>query len=227
MEAQTVNPSAFGRLSKYVREPFSSLSHLAGAFAAFAGTIVLLICAHGALIPSIAFVAYGSGMVALFLASACHHGLNVPARMAARLERLDHSAIYLLIAGSYAPLCLITLRGPRGYGTLATICTLAVFGILATQLWRSAPVWVRIALYLTMGWILALSIGALRAILPPDAIALIVAGGLCYTIGCGVYLANVPHLAPGKFSAHDLWHVLVLAGCACHYAAILKFIAMA
>jgi len=214
-------------LSKSIREPFCALSHLAGAIGALVGTALLLVYAHGELVPSLAFLVYGLSMVALFTASAAHHGLKVPPKVAYRLLKLDYSAIYLLIAGSYAPICLITLKGPRGYGTFATVCTLAAFGILSANLWKNAPVWIRMSLYLGMGWILSLSIGALRAVLPPSAIAWIVAGGLCYTIGCGVYIADFPNFARGKFSSHDLWHVFVLGGSTCFYIAILKFIAMA
>lgn len=188
---------------------------------------MLLVSAHGAPIESLAYLVYGLSMVALFSASAFHHALPSKGSLAERLLRLDHCAIYLLIAGTYTPICLMTLRGPLGYGTLGAEYLLAAIGILMTTFWKGAPGWIRIVLYLSMGWVLAFSLGALRAALPPQGIEWIVMGGLCYTVGCGVYVINFPHLAPEKFSAHDLWHVFVLAGCACHFIAIFRYIALA
>ncbi|MDR3710423.1 MAG: hemolysin III family protein [Capsulimonadaceae bacterium] len=210
-----------------LRDPFCALSHLTGALCALVGTGALLVSAHGAPLPSAAYLVYGLSMVALFLASAFHHASPLRGRLAERLLRLDHSAIYLLIAGTYTPICLVTLKGALGYHTLLAEYLLAAIGIVLTNLWKDAPGWIRIALYLSMGWILAISIGPLRAALAPMGVDWIVIGGLCYTIGCLVYVGNFPHLAPGKFSAHDLWHVFVLAGCACHYIAIFRYIALA
>ncbi|HEY3330648.1 MAG TPA: hemolysin III family protein [Capsulimonadaceae bacterium] len=209
-----------------LKEPFSAVSHFVAALLALGGTIVLLIAAHGRLLDSLALLVYGLSMVALYMASAVYHALDVAPKIANRLMRLDHIGIYLLIAGSYTPMCLITMRGPVGYGILAAEYTLAAVGIALSICWKTAPDWVRVTMYLAMGWVLAFAIGPMRAAVPSEGIAWIVAGGLCYTVGCAIFALDRPHIWPGKFSAHDLWHLFVIAGSTCMYIPILKYVAL-
>jgi len=209
-----------------IREPFCSLSHGAGAVLAALGTVALVLLAGHRVLYTVAFVIYGASLVLLYSSSAMYHGLDGTPRDIEKLMRMDHAAIYLLIAGTYTPVCLLVLHRALGFPLLAAQYVLAATGISLTLMWRSAPAWIRVTLYLLMGWMIMLSMGQLKVLLPPDAIVWITAGGLSYTIGTVVFATDKPHIWPGRFSAHDLWHLFVLGGSACQFYAIWRFIAM-
>ena len=131
---------------------------------------------------------------------------------------LDHAAIYLLIAGTYTPYCLVTLRDANGLMILAVIWALALVGIALEAFWVFRPKWVSAVIYLAMGWMIVFSIGNLVALLAPMGVYLLVAGGLCYTVGTIFYvLKKVPWL-------HSVWHAWVLAGTCLHFFSILLYV---
>ncbi|HEX5322493.1 MAG TPA: hemolysin III family protein, partial [Capsulimonadaceae bacterium] len=213
--------SQIGRL---IREPFCGLSHSLGAALSVAGLVVLLVLAHGRPWQAISFTIYGCCLILLYTSSALYHSLRVGERYANWLLCLDHSAIYLLIAGSYAPICLVTLRGVWGWSLLGVECGLAAIGIATTFLRKGAGKRVRIFLCLAMGWLIIGAISPLCRLLPPAALAWMLSAGLVYGIGTVIYATDWPHLWPGRFSAHDLWHVFVLAGSTCYFVLILVFV---
>lgn len=207
----------------WIREPFCSLSHFAGFALSIAALVVLLIQANGPW--QIAGVAiYGASLILLYGASTIYHTLPVGERGRERLMRLDHISIYVLIAGTYVPVCLIALRGGWGWTLLGIEYGLAVTGILVTLFWKGAPHWVRMVLYILMGWLAALAITPLRQVLGATGMFWLVAGGVIYSVGAVIYALDRPHLWPGRFSAHDLWHVFVLGGSACHFVMVLSFV---
>ena len=208
----------------WVREPFSGLSHGAGALLSVLGLIVLLVLARGQAWLTLGFGIYGASLILLYTASALYHSLHVSERGLNRLMRCDHSAIFLLIAGTYAPLCLAPLRTGRGFSLLSAEYLLAGVGIVCVFLFNSKPEWLRVVLYMGMGWLAVLALPALRAVLPSAAIGWLVGGGVLYTVGTVFYATNWPKLWPGKFGAHDLWHIFVLAGSACHFVLMLFLI---
>jgi len=205
----------------WLREPFSGISHFVGAALSLAGMIVLLILAHGRLWYSIGFTIYGLSLIALYTSSTLYHSLHVSEKNQGRLQRFDYIAIFLLIAGTYAPICLTVLHGTVGWSLLGVVYGVALFGIGTILFWRRAPHWVRVVLYVAMGWAALFAFPAMRAALPPNAIVWLVAGGIVYTLGTVVYATDRPNLIPGKFSAHDLWHLFVLGGSACHFITML------
>ena len=209
-----------------LREPFCCISHGAGAILWAIGTIALIAAAGHRALYIVSFVIYGLSLVLLYTSSAVYHGLDVPEKLRDRLMRLDHSAIYLLIAGTYTPVCLLVLRQHHGYSILTAQYILAAIGITVTFAYKSAPHWVRVTIYLLMGWMIVVAMGPLTQLMPHEAVVLMYAGGLAYTIGTVVFATNRPHLWPGKFSAHDLWHVFVLAGSAFHFCVMYRFIAL-
>jgi hemolysin III len=209
-----------------IREPFSAFSHLFGAILGFAGMVVLIACAGKHPVAVFAFALFGAGAISLFLASAIHHSVPQSSPWYESLKLTDHAAIYFMILGSYAPLCLISLPAHIGAPIFLFQTALAIMGIVFTFSWKNAPAWVRLSLYLGMGWVLALLLAPLSATWDRSALMLLVIEGLSYTIGCAVYALDKPHIWPGKFSAHDLWHIFVLAGCACHFIAIFKCVAL-
>jgi hemolysin III len=214
-----------------LKEPFCAISHGLGA--------LLSLVALGALVPlairsrvwrASSLVVFGVSLVILYSASALYHGLRVRERFEGILQRLDHSAIFILIAGTYAPFCVGPLWGPWGVGLLGVEYALGLAGILLAWRQRSGDVRadaVRVGLYLAMGWAVTVVARPLWPALAGPVGGWLVAGGLAYTVGAIVFAADRPHLWPGRFSAHDLWHIFVLAGSACHFVAIRYFIAPA
>jgi hemolysin III len=214
------------RIARWIKEPFCGLSHLFGAALSVAGLVVLLVVTSGRPWHVTGVAIYGASLILLYVASTLCHSVRCSETSAKRLDRFDHAAIFLLIAGTYTPLCLVTLRGPWGWTILAVEWALAVVGIVLVVLGQVRAQWPRVAVYLAMGWIAMVAVVPLVQLLPGWAIFWMLAGGVLYTLGAILYAMDWPHLWPGKFHAHDLWHVLVLAASACHFVMILRFIAM-
>jgi hemolysin III len=171
------------------------------------------------------FAIYGASLVALYAASTLYHSLPVCPRRVEQLLVLDQVAIYLLIAGTYTPLCLVPLRGPSGWSLLAVVWGIAALGITLRLAWRTAPEWISVVLYLVMGWLALVVLQPLGRALAPPGIAWLFAGGLVYTAGAAIFASQRPRLWPGVFSSHELWHVFVLGGSACHFVVMLLFVA--
>jgi hemolysin III len=214
------------RIDRWIKEPFCGLSHLLGAALSVAGLIVLLVVTSGRpwLVTGVAI--YGASLVLLYVASALCHSVHCSVENGRRLDRLDHAAIFLLIAGTYTPLCLVTLRGPWGWTILAVEWTLAAIGIVLVTTRGIRRQWPRVAVYLAMGWVAIAAVFPIITVFPAWAIFWMVAGGVIYTLGAIVYAADWPRLWPGRFGSHELWHVFVLAGSACHFVLILCFVAL-
>jgi hemolysin III len=213
------NPSNRRRFA--LREPFSGLSHLGGAALGVVGLVALVDLSWGKPWHLSGFAIYGASLVLLYLASALYHLLPVSPQWVKRLQVLDHVGIYLLIAGTYTPICLVPLRGAWGWSILGVVWGLALFGIAIEIGWRQAPRWLGLVLYLLMGWLAVIAMGPLTQTLPPAAVAWLVAGGLVYTAGAVVFALERPRLWPGVFGSHDLWHLFVMGGSACHFVMML------
>lgn len=212
------------RLQRCIKEPFPALSHLVGAGLSVAGLVLLLVLARGRVLHLTGFSIYGITLILLYLASAAAHSLHCSPRMEDRLTRLDYAAIFLLIAGTYTPICLLALKGPVGWLLLAAIWGLALGGICTVFL-RGLSNWPRVILYGVMTWLALVAAGELLRVLPGPAIGWLAAGGIIYSLGAIVFLTDRPHLWPGKFAAHDLWHVMALLASACHFICIAGFMA--
>lgn len=189
----------------------NAVSHGVGALLSIAALVLLCIMAvsHGGEMRLVAAIAMGTTLTLEFLFSTLYHAL-VPERAKGVLRVFDHCAIYLLIAGSYAPFALITLADEGGPLLLAIECAIALAGIVAEVLLRERqPAWLSVVIYVAMGWGVAFKLPALVAALPTGAFWLLLAGGLCYTVGTAFYLAKrVPWM-------HLVWHLFVLAGAVC------------
>lgn len=209
---------------RWIREPFSAISHLLGAGLSIAGLVFLIILSQGKPWQIVSCAIYGASLIILYLASGVYHTLPLRPEYVKRLQKLDHIGIYVLIAGTYVPICLVTLRGGWGWSLFGVEYGLALAGILITLLWRNAPDWVRVVLYILMGWLASIALLPLIHALPAAGVAWLVGGGVVYTIGAVVYAMNKPNLWPGHFSAHDLWHIFVMGGSACHFILILRYV---
>jgi hemolysin III len=163
----------------------------------------------------------------MFSASAIYHLINAGPRVTLFLRKLDHSAIYLLIAGTYTPLCLHYFTGFWRFGFLVVIWSLALLGIAVKLVVISAPRWLTAGLYLVMGWLSIAALGEILSTIPPGALAWLLLGGLFYTGGAVVYILKQPDPFPGVFGFHEIWHIFVILGAFSHFALMLAYIAPA
>ena len=214
----TSDPFADAQPKFRLRDPFAGLSHLVGAILAIAGMVVLICMSPGKPWHIVSFSIYGATMITLYLASAVYHLIPQSVERMEQWLAVDQAAIYLLIAGTYTPICLVPLRGPWGWSLFGVIWGLAFTGIALRFAWKSAPKWLSLVLYLAMGWLCVIGGQALVKSLSPTAMAYLVLGGVLYTVGSVVFVTDRPRLWPGKFGAHDLWHVFVLGASGCHFA---------
>lgn len=202
----------------YAGERFNSISHLVGAVAALAGAVVLVVYAsiQGDPWKIVSFSIYGTTLFMLYLFSVLYHSLNGEVKKVFR--RLDHLAIYLLIAGTYTPFTLVTLNGVWGWWIFGAVWGLALLGMLlefVPQKRRILPV----IIYLVMGWICLVALKPLLQTLPMVGFWWLLAGGLFYTVGIVFYALDkrLKH-------AHGIWHLFVLAGSVCHYFCVLLYV---
>jgi hemolysin III len=193
------------------------LTHGAGALLSLVGLAVLVARSLGYRDPAhtAAVGVYGASLVAVFAASTLHHAVTAP-----RLKRLtlwlDHAGISALIAGTYTPFMLTVLAGATGLAVLGAVWALAAAGVAARAVRRLRSDAVSVPLYLLMGWLIVAVLPPFARRVPPAGLALLVAGGLCYSLGVGFFLWRRPY-------AHAAWHGCVLAGGALHYAAVLRY----
>ena len=214
-------------MTRRPRELFNVLTHLAGAVLAAVGLVVLAWMAieAGKTKHLLGFVIFGVSMIALYTSSALYHMLPLPASGVSRLRQLDHMMIYVLIAGTYTPICLVALGAPWGWGMLSLVWCLAVGGIIFKLRWMHAPAWLSPSLYLLMGWVGVVAAPEVYRSIHAGGVVWIVVGGIVYTIGVLVLALRRPNLLPGGIGSHELWHLLVLAGNACHFWVMVRYIA--
>ena len=212
---------------KGMREPINGLTHLGGGLLASIGLVVLLASATraGRMDQLVAFGIFGFSLISLYTASALYHLLPLSPRGVARLRRVDHISIFVLIAGTYTPFCLLALNGGWRWGLLALVWGLALCGIVLKLFWMDIPRWLSVALYLGMGWVALFATPALFRAVPIGGIAWVLAGALVYSAGALIYGLRRPNPVPGVFGFHELWHLFVLAGSACHFWAVLHYVA--
>ena len=209
-----------------LRDPFSGLSHLGGAIAAFFGLIALLIVGWGGMAKIVSLLVYGLSLIALFSASAAYHLAKVKPRVQQILRKFDHSAIFLLIAGTYTPFCTNAFTGFWRWGLLAIIWAIAAIGILVKIFYIKAPRWLNAVIYVIMGWLCVMAAPQMSSVLPPSAIFWLIAGGVIYTLGAVVYATKMFNFAPGKFGFHEVWHVFVLFGALAHFVAVMSLLVL-
>jgi len=191
--------------------------HLIAAIAAVPAVAALFVHARSG--AASAAAVYGAALVALLTTSAVYHTPNWPPRIRTFLRRMDHSMIYVLIAGSYTPFCL-ELGGTASNLLLPVVWAAALLGAIKSVVWVNAPRIITAAPYVLLGWAIVPYMSDFHAVIGPAVLALIAAGGLMYTIGAVTYARKWPDPAPLTFGYHEIFHVLVVAAAACHYAAV-------
>lgn len=208
-----------------LRDPVSGLSHLAAALVAVGGLGLLLYLGRGNPAKQVSLAVYGISLVLMFASSAMYHLIRAKPSIDRTLRKLDHAAIYVLIAGTYTPICTQAFRGYWRWGLGGVVWTIAVLGVALKIYFIKAPRWVNAGLYLLMGWLSVAAVTEILATLPTAAIVWLVLGGLFFTVGAVVYITKRPNFYPRVFGFHELWHVFVILGCACHYIVIAAFVA--
>lgn len=213
----------------HAKDPGSALTHFVGFCAAVFATPLLLIHAssHGADAAALrSLTVFMLSMTLLYGASTSYHTLELTPAANKRLKKIDHMMIFVLIAGSYTPFCTLVLQGERGHLLLVTVWAIAAAGMLLKAFWVTCPKWFSSVIYIAMGWACVSNIPALFGALSSIQFALLLAGGLIYTVGGVIYALKFPVFG-GRFryfGSHELFHVFVMAGSVCHYFALWDYV---
>src|SRR3989441_2925967 len=194
------------------KEPVSCYSHLLGVGLSISGLVTLIVESHGDPWRVVGFSIYGASLILLYCASTIYHGLALPPRGEDILNRLDHVAIFGLIAGTYTPVCLVTLRGGWGWSVLGLVWGLALLGLVLKLFFHHLPRWSSTALYVGMGWMAVVAVVPLVRSLPVSGMIWLGTGGGLYTLGAGIYAVKWPNPPPRVFGFHEGFPTLVLAG---------------
>ena len=207
-------------------ERFNTASHLSAFVFSIIGSSVLIIESSKTKNPwlIVGVSLYAFGLCSLFLCSTLHHGVNGSPERERLLQNLDYIAIYLLIAGTFSPICLGMGRTPLGWSVFGTVWGLAITGMVLKSSFRNFPKWLGMCFYIIMGWIAVLLTNLIFQNLGLQTMILLVIGGLSYTIGGGIFIKEHPNPVPGIFGFHEIWHLFVIGGAACHYAVIWRVV---
>lgn len=199
------------------KELTSALTHLGGAVFGVVGTFLLLSNSSNRM-TAIAFLIFGLSMILLYSASTIYHFIDKSKEKAKLVMRkLDHIMIFVLIAGTYTPVCMLVLNNTSGYRLLALVWTITLLGVFMKIFWIKAPNWVSSVLYISMGWLAVLVLSPLAQSMPKEGMFWLVLGGIFYTIGGTIYGIKKPNFNNNYFGFHELFHLFVLAGTFCHF----------
>lgn len=207
------------------KEPVNGFTHLGAAVTAGIGLVFMLYLGRGELTRELSLLVYGVSLIAMFSASATYHLVKAGPKLSLWLRRLDHSAIFLLIAGTYTPICLNFFTGFWKWGLLIIVWSLAFAGILIKLFYIQAPRGLSAGMYLLMGWLAVAAVGELIQRMPAGALAWLLAGGLLFTIGAVIYIAKKPNWFPGTFGFHEIWHIFVILGALSHFILVFRYVA--
>lgn len=212
-----------------IREPGSAITHFIGMLFAVFASIPLLIKAQAAssVRCCIALAIFMVSMVLLYGASTIYHSVTVSAQKLKIFRKVDHMMIFILIAGSYTPVCLVILGGRLGNTLLAAVWGIAFAGILVKAVWITCPKWFSSALYIALGWACLAVFGPLLHTLPTEAFLWLLAGGVIYTIGGIIYALKLPlfNAKHKYFGSHEIFHLFVMAGSFCHFIFMYQYVA--
>jgi len=212
-----------------IREPGSAITHLIGMLMAIFAAVPLLVKAG---VSSggrnmLAMAIFMGSMILLYGASATYHSVNLSGRSLRIFRKLDHMMIFVLIAGSYTPVCLIVLGGQQGYIMLAIVWGIALAGMIIKACWITCPKWFSSVIYIAMGWVCVLVFGQLLETLPLSAFLWLLGGGIVYTVGGIIYALKLPifNAQHKYFGSHEIFHLFVLAGSICHFIFMYLYVA--
>jgi hemolysin III len=214
-------------MNNYIREPINGLTHLAGAVLAFVGLLAMVIKAAATTSSPSAITAviiFGVSMILLYSASATYHMVIAREKVIAFLRRLDHSMIFILIAGTYTPFCFISLNGKIGAILFSIIAGIAICGVVFKMVWFNCPRWISTSLYLAMGWMIVFVFSPLTGSLNPIGLFLLILGGIFYTIGGVIYGAKPKFLQSKYMGFHEIFHIFILLGSLAHFLTVFLYV---
>jgi len=213
-----------------LKDPGSAITHFIGMLIAIVVAIPLIIRAMREPDPIyvISLSVFIASMILLYAASTTYHSLDLSTRVNRILRKIDHMMIFILIAGTYTPICLIVLGGKTGYILLAIVWGIAIAGILIKAVWITCPKWFSSILYIAMGWACMVAITQILNSLSSAAFGWLLAGGIIYTVGGIIYALKLPifNSTHKNFGSHEIFHLFVIAGSLCHIVLMFKYIAV-
>ena len=213
---------------KYLREPVNGITHLIGALLSITALIAMLTKiitnnnTEGTTYFSV--IAFGVGMILLYSASATYHSVISTDKVIKALKKVDHTMIFVLIMGSYAPFCLIALHNTAGYILFTAVASACTLGIIFKLCWVTCPRWLSSVIYIAVGWFALFAIYPISKVLPTIGIVLLILGGLLYSIGGIIYALKKDAIKIGSFGTHEIFHIFIMLGTLCHFIAVYSYI---
>lgn len=212
-----------------VKDPGSAITHFIGMMmAVFASTPLLIKAARQPdKIHMIALGIFITSMILLYAASTIYHTVDFSEKVNKLLKKIDHMMIFVLIAGTYTPICIIALPQPLGIRLLSLVWGIAIIGIIVKMFWVTCPKWFSSVLYIGMGWTCVLAFTQILNSLPTAAFGWLLAGGIIYTIGGIIYALKLPifNAKHQYFGSHEIFHLFVMGGSICHFIVMYVFVA--
>lgn len=216
-------------MTRRIKDPGSALTHFVAMIGAATASVPLLIKAAGEpdTVHFTALLIFIVSMILLYAASTVYHTLDISEKANQLLRKLDHMMIFILIAGTYTPVCLIVLGNTSGYFLLALVWGIALAGMLVNALWINCPKWFSSLVYIALGWICLIAFRQIILALPRAAFGWLLAGGLIYTAGGVIYALKLPlfNSRHRNFGSHEIFHLFVMGGSLCHYILMYAFVA--
>ena len=212
-----------------IKDPGSAITHFIAMVLAICATAPLLLKAarepdHVHFISLMIFIL---SMIGLYAASTIYHSLDISPKVNQLLRKLDHMMIFILIAGTYTPVCMIVLGDKTGWILLGLVWGIAIVGIIINACWITCPKWFSSLIYIAMGWVCILAFTKIVSSLSPAGFAWLLAGGIIYTVGGIIYALKLPifNSRHQNFGSHEIFHLFVMAGSLCHYIVMYSFVA--
>lgn len=209
-----------------IKDPISALTHFIGVILSIIAIFSLINKAYyyGNILHVTAFSIFGISLILLYTASTLYHIFETPKALSNILHRVDHMMIFVLIAGTYTPICLIPLKGTVGLTLLSIIWSAAIAGIFFKIFWMNAPRWINTGIYIGMGWIVVIAIFPLAKVLPFNGIFWLFSGGIAYTLGAVIYGTKWPKFNFKWVGFHEIFHIFVLLGSFCHFILVYNYL---
>ncbi|WP_244834201.1 hemolysin III family protein [Clostridium sp. BJN0001] len=214
-------------MNKYLREPVNCLTHLTGAVLSLFALIAMIIKAYtsnSSVITIVSVIIFGVSMILLYSASAAYHSVIAKPQIIKIFKKVDHSMIFILIAGSYTPFCLVALHGKIGLELFIAVSACAVLGIIFKIFWVTCPRWVSSTMYIAIGWFAIFAFFPIMHAISTLGIFYLVLGGVMYTIGGVIYALKTDKIRIGCFGRHEIFHVFIMIGTLCHFICIFNYV---
>lgn len=210
-----------------IREPGSAITHFIGmVLALLAGFPLLTKASYYSNDCVAAMFIFIFSMILLYAASTVYHSVNLSDKIIKVFRKIDHMMIFVLIAGSYTPVCILVLDRKTGYSLLVAVWTLAIAGIVVKGLWITCPKWFSSMIYIAMGWLCIFVFGPIVNNIPPAAFYWLLAGGIIYTVGGIIYALKLPifNARHSAFGSHEIFHLFVMGGSFCHFIFMYQYV---